>query len=299
MRLHASLVVASLALVAGTLRAEDRRFDELDSLRLESIQKRAAAVDLARRGTRALEEGDNAAAATLLAEAAAVTSALAPIAGRAGDLVAAIVSECVVDLESDSFAVREKASEKLCCLDPRALPALEAARARLGPEGRHRLIEIIGVVKSMDEDGRLHQWAVGARASSEYTDTSWSAEQATGEPDTLKDGDLSTAWASKEKDAGAEWLELDYATEVRPLTVRIHETFNPGAVVKVEAMASDEWVVLWEGKDGTAVSPGWLEVPVTCNAPIRKLRVTLDTASVPGWNEIDAVELVGRPRPPR
>src|SRR5258706_8055915 len=35
---------------------------------------------------------------------------------------------------------------------------------------------------------------------------SWGPEQATGAPDTFSAGDISTAWASREPNAGAEWL---------------------------------------------------------------------------------------------
>jgi hypothetical protein len=42
-------------------------------------------------------------------------------------------------------------------------------------------------------------------------------------------------------------------------------------------------------------TPRWFEVEVTSDGwTTREVRITLDSDAVPGWNEIDAVELVGR-----
>ena len=141
----------------------------------------------------------------------------------------------------------------------------------------------------------LRQWATGAQASSEYGNSDWSAAQATGAPNTEAAGDCVTAWASTETDGGDEWLELTYDRPVNPTAVRIRETFNPGAVTKVEAQdGGGTWHTVWAGKDGTKDCPGWLTV--TLEVPewtTRKIKLTLDSAAVPGWNEIDAVELIG------
>jgi hypothetical protein len=184
------------------------------------------------------------------------------------------------DLDHDSPKVRDQATAELRKLGPWAVPWLKQA-------GVGRSVEV--------QQGRLHQWAIRAKASSEYGNPDWSASQATGKPDTLQAGDLNTAWASMEADGGEEWLELTYETPVHPVAVRIRETFNPGAVVKVEAQdAQGMWHTLWTGKDPAAQAPAWLEVSGAGPAwTCKVVKVTLDTAAVPGWNEIDAVELVG------
>lgn len=148
--------------------------------------------------------------------------------------------------------------------------------------------------KKAKESG-FRQWAVGANASSEYSNPAWSAQQATGEPDTFQGGDLQTAWASKQQDAGEEWLELTYEHSVRPTCVRVAETYNPGAVVKIEGQDSGgKWRVLWEGKDTNQECPGWFTVEMKPSSfATRTIKITIDSAGVPGWNEIDAVELVG------
>jgi len=125
----------------------------------------------------------------------------------------------------------------------------------------------------------------------------WGPEQATGEPDTPRAGDIRTAWASLRPDGGPEWLRVGYRRAARIAQVRIRETFNPGAVVKVSALADGgREVLLWEGRDPTAEAPGDLvvEVPEAKRVEAKSVKIYLDTRLVPGWNEIDAVELIGR-----
>jgi hypothetical protein len=123
----------------------------------------------------------------------------------------------------------------------------------------------------------------------------WGPEQAAGEPDTFQGGDIVTAWASLTPDASPEWLQLEYERAVPVAGVNIRETYNPGAVCKVTAVADDgTQTTLWEGKDPTTEAPGAFAVPVQGEVTARRIKVYLDSPAVPGWNEIDAVELVGQ-----
>lgn len=212
----------------------------------------------------------------------------------------ALVAKPLKALDSDDFQVRQAATAELARLGIYALPALKKAIATAGPEAKNRLESLIAALAGMsiDQQGLLHQWASEATASSEYAQDQWSAMQAAGPPDTDADGDHATAWASKEADAGEEWLELTFDHAVRPAKVRVRETFNPGAVVKVEGKDdAGQWHTIWEGKDPTTQSPDYLEVAPKAAATwaCRTIKITLDTKSVPGWNEIDAVELIGQP----
>ena len=145
----------------------------------------------------------------------------------------------------------------------------------------------------------LEQWAAEAEASSQYGDESWSAAQATGEPNTPEPGDQMTAWAAGSADDQAETLELTFDQEVVPTGIEIYETYNPGAVVLIEAFDpnADSWEVLWEGESDTAgeeaavFSPELTPVEFATN----RIRLTIDEPLVTGWNEIDAVLLIGTP----
>jgi hypothetical protein len=145
--------------------------------------------------------------------------------------------------------------------------------------------------------GGLRQWAIAATASSEFGSDSWSAARAVGPPDVEAYADDTDAWAPAVQNAGTEWLELRYEQAVIPTEIGIVETLGTGAVVRVEAWdaGSEAWVELWSG-----VAPPDIGEITTFRPPLAavdlatdRIRLTLDTASVPGWNEIDAVELVG------
>jgi hypothetical protein len=143
------------------------------------------------------------------------------------------------------------------------------------------------------------QWAVDATASSEYGDEGYAPLQATGASDTPTAGDFSTAWASQEPDAGIETLELTFEVPVKPAGLAIFESYNPGAITTIEAFDSEsgEWVVLYEGEAGPVEETYRIFTPeiTPVDFVTDQIRLTLDTAAVDGWNEIDAVQLFGRP----
>jgi hypothetical protein len=217
------------------------------------------------------------------------------------ELVERIARSALELLDDDAVEIRDRGSATLVALGPAAIPLLKRLEPLPSVESQRRMEDALARLDriEMDSEGRFHQWAQSARASSEYTGGSWSAMQATGKPDTMSAGDAPTAWASLLADGGIEWLELTYENAVTPELVRVRETFNPGAVVRLEVLDPEgAWRQVWEGKDTTRDCPGWLELPVPALPyPIRTIRVILDTASVPGWNEIDAVEVVGAPAP--
>ncbi len=216
----------------------------------------------------------------------------------AADDLEKVVEALALQLEDERWEVREEATRRLASMLPDALPWLVQAARSGGPETRDRIASILDSIR-IDDLGRLRQWASTSSASSEYGSDSWSALQATGEPDTPEPGDQQTAWASRDPDRGEETLLLGFPHPVHAVAVRIHETYNPGAVVRIETPdGRGGWTALWSGRDPTAAPAGVFEVPLAATEqPIRELRVVLDTSLVTSWNEIDAVELVGEPPP--
>ena len=142
------------------------------------------------------------------------------------------------------------------------------------------------------------QWAIQATASSSYNDAqgtaNWSPNQATGAPNVEKYGDDGRAWTSKTPDAGIEWLDLKYPKPVHATEVRVRESCGSGAVIKVEVF--DEQGAphaVWQGNDPTT-ELNYLMVKFTKTTfNTDRVKVTLATNVIPGWNEIDAVQLVG------
>ena len=75
------------------------------------------------------------------------------------------------------------------------------------------------------------------------------------------------------------------------------ESHNPGAISKVVAvLPNGSEATVWEGLMDPSASDELVSsaFPVSENLRARSVKVYLDTTRVPGWNEIDAVEIVGR-----
>ncbi len=139
-------------------------------------------------------------------------------------------------------------------------------------------------------------WASSGVASSEYGNPQWAASQATGEPDTLECGDFETSWASLSSDT-EEWLELTYDAPLWASKVNVVQTYNPNQVVRVELQDLDgQYQVVYEGDPSQeSRCPFTLEISVRePEFAAQKVMVVIDQSILGlGWNEIDAVELIG------
>ncbi len=265
---------------------------DLRELRGRIVDLMLRSVKLKLASHEALDQGKYDEAAALHRESLAAAREAEEARGMEEGLIRTAATKLVAELEDDELAVRDAATRELMELG--AAPAqLRAISGNLSAEGKRR-IEI--VLRKLEERLSVRQWASGATASTEYGNPQWSAAQATGKPDTNAAGDCSTAWASKSQDEDTEWLALTFAEPVEPVSIRVHETYNAGSIMKVEARdASGAWRTVWEGAAMACDTPRWFEVQVTSDGwTTQEVRITLDSDAVPGWNEIDAVELVGR-----
>lgn len=146
--------------------------------------------------------------------------------------------------------------------------------------------------------GVIYQWGINAEASSEFANPEWSAAEATGSPDVISCGDFQFAWASAASDS-IETIEIEYSRLVYPLEIIIHESYNPDQVVKVEVLNPETggyYTVLQ--KNPVQIDrpcPYQLVVPVEgIDFTSNLVRITVDQSQLGlGWNEIDAVQLIG------
>ncbi len=175
---------------------------------------------------------------------------------------------------------------------------------------RNATIAMQALEQRVNDLARVMEHPTGARAVAEYNVMSppigpqemeppveqraWGEEQIVGPPDTPTAADARTAWASQQADGGPEWLMAHFENTVDVAEVRIRETFNPGAISKVTGKVNGQEVVLWEGTATGGTAPRDFVVPVQGNLQANAVTVHLDTTRVAGWNEIDAVELVGK-----
>ncbi|MBI4563525.1 MAG: terpene cyclase/mutase family protein [Planctomycetes bacterium] len=296
----APLQASGSSKASGLVRSRDGDIEELRKLRRERRHKVAEAAALKKNA----DDESRRKAERLQEEVEAV--------GKSIDrVVPKIIQALLKDLKSGKPEAVAKATAQLAEVGTPAVSELEKLATSGKGDEQARIQAVLTLIKLVEagDDGLWSQWASGAKASSEYegkkkknTDD-WSAIQACGAPDTETAGSRPTAWRGKtasrrrRRNRGEEWLELTYQVPVRPVRVRVHETFNPGAVVKIEAQDPEtNWQVLWEGKDPTTEAPAFLDVPFDPPAyATRLLRVTLDMEGVSGMSEIDAVQLIGEP----
>jgi hypothetical protein len=157
-------------------------------------------------------------------------------------------------------------------------------------------VELVGV--PLEAVG-LAQWASGASATSEYGSGSWSASQATGAPsEPATCGDQTNAWASASS-TGQDRLTLTYEVAVVPESLHIHQVYTPGSIILVELLTeSGEAIPVPDSADppGNTPCPGVfsLELGGVTEAKINGVVIHFDQTIGGGWNEIDAVELIGR-----
>ncbi|MFN2236066.1 MAG: hypothetical protein ACK2U1_17715 [Anaerolineales bacterium] len=147
------------------------------------------------------------------------------------------------------------------------------------------------------QSGQVRQWAAGAEASTEFADPEWAAIQATDAPNTTRCGDYQTAWASAGSDT-VDTLVLTYTLSVHVTGINIVQSFNPNQVSKVELLGVfDRPTSVYDAQPNQVDQPCpyILSIPVEkTDTQFNKIRITVDQSILGlGWNQIDAVELVG------
>jgi hypothetical protein len=163
------------------------------------------------------------------------------------------------------------------------------------------------LTEALDEEKILKdpsgQWAINAEASSSYGSASgksqsWSPEQMIGEPNVEKYGDNANGWAPKDPDKGIEWVKLTFPKAVYAHGLRVRQNYNPGSIVKVELFDENgKAYVIWSGTDKTKYKENTIQYFVAefekTKYKTKSVKITLATNVVNGWDEIDAVQLLG------
>jgi hypothetical protein len=131
----------------------------------------------------------------------------------------------------------------------------------------------------------------GYRPKAEAKRSDYTSLQATGPANVAEaNTDSPLAWCPSSQDAGSEWLELHFGEPVVAQEIRIHANFNPGAVVQVlGGSVEGELHELWSGE---GVADDLHSIFLEASTTLLHLKLVLDTAKIPGWNEIDAVALL-------
>lgn len=220
--------------------------------------------------------------------------------------LALVASGCGKKDESPTTAEPAQTAAETAVNSPAAAPAATApppAQPAANDE-KAAAIQAALAEEAIASDSR-GQWAVSATASSTYAGNkepdakdSYAPLSATGAPDVERYGDNGNSWATETADKGIEWLEVGFAKPVNATQIRIRQSYSPGAIIKVELIAEDgSKHTIWQGVDDQQYAPNsiaWFDRTFDKTSYKTKgARITLATNAVPGWNEIDAVQLLG------
>ena len=195
------------------------------------------------------------------------------------------------------------AAEAPAAAAPAAVDPAQDEAARLAADKKAAIDRALKEQAIVDDT--KGQWAVTATASSTYSyekapdaNLEYTAMKATGKPDVESYGDSGSSWTSEKADGGIEWLELTFAKPVNATELRVRQNYSPGAIIKLELIdEAGAKHTVWEGSDDTVYPPStisWFLRSFDKTAYKAKgARITLATNAVQGWNEIDAVQLIG------
>jgi len=163
------------------------------------------------------------------------------------------------------------------------------------------LYSCISPVQAQEEV--LEQWAFAVvNVSSRPISHLGGADHATGAPNTECETSAignfdGFSWRAGQPDDGEEWIELRYSLPVWASAIEVYESFNPGAITALSVLDEHgQWLNVWKGEDENRACPSTLRIEFPrLEFSTRQVRLELDTAKIPGWNQIDAVKLVGIP----
>ena len=134
--------------------------------------------------------------------------------------------------------------------------------------------------------------------SSEWGSDSWSAAQVLGAPNTFGYGDISTAWAPKNRDGTLEYITVGFNTLVYASGATIRETSGNGFVYQVDAVDDMGGLhTVWSGTD-TSLPGSPVDFALSWNITsylVKGLKIYTNTSHSGTWEEIDAIQLLGLP----
>jgi hypothetical protein len=160
----------------------------------------------------------------------------------------------------------------------------------------------------------IRQWAQTATSPSSYSPPSGinAADQAAGAPNSPialgeNQVDRANSWAEASGDQGKiNELTLTYGTSVNITEVIVRETLNAGTISKLEVLKSGTFETVYTksgstetGGTMTGVNPGKvsdtsIKLTNILNYKSNQIRISVGEVGVNEYNEIDAVELIGK-----
>ena len=144
------------------------------------------------------------------------------------------------------------------------------------------------------------QWVSSLNGySAQYDAGSWQAANIIGAPRVYPQyGDLAGAWAQPYNSQNMEWVDFSIETPVWLTQIDVYETFNPGAITRIEAFnaLTESWEAIYVNENPTSAGGASRIFTPELTLPqfvTDRLKMTLNCAAVPGYNEIDCIKVIG------
>lgn len=204
-------------------------------------------------------------------------------------LIAVIVLLSVMPSSADPAAVQLTINAAVTQSNNLA-PTLASSLTQTPPQ-----LALTGSAPTLSIAGRrvIRQYAASAEATSARGQVERSAVQAVGPPNTAECGDFRTAWAA-EGTSGTASLTLYFAELVRPHTLRIWESYNPGSIRQIVFLDlfGDAHTIYEADPQAGPQCPLVRDVAIdNLDTPGNTVIITVDQST--GGGQIDAVELTG------
>jgi hypothetical protein len=177
-----------------------------------------------------------------------------------------------------------------------AVPPYATVSAQLSQTPFEAVIAEIAPTLALQGLQEVRQYAAATRADSERDTLEWGAIQAVGAPNTTTCGDSRSAWTTAQP-KGQGTLTLYYIQLVKPTVILIHETYNPGFITRVVVTDNEgQEHIVYEATPTLSFQCPFVRVLLIEKADYAANSVTItvdQSTSMGGWNQIDAVELIG------
>lgn len=135
--------------------------------------------------------------------------------------------------------------------------------------------------------------------SSQWSTSSWSAQQVLGAPNTPAYGDIQTSWAPATRDGTLEYITVGFDTAVNANGAIIRETDGNGFVYQIDALDTSGILhTVWTGLDPTLrgsvqdFTVSWSDTPYLVNG----LKMYVNTSRSTDWEETDSIQLLSGAR---
>lgn len=184
----------------------------------------------------------------------------------------------------------------LDAVSTQTIPTYSTLAAQLSQTPFEAVIAEVAPTIALQGLQEVRQYAAGAKADSERSALEWGAIQAVGAPNITTCGDSRFAW-STEQINGQGTLTLYYVQLVKPTAIRIHETYNPGFITRVAIVDNQgQEHIVHEASPALSFQCPFVRIILIEKADYaaNSITITVDqSTSTGGWNQIDAVELIG------